>query len=225
MKLIYIYIVAVLMLSSTIALAQGKERGRSSFGIIGGVNLQNLNGKDIEGTTLENDMIVGYHIGVNMQIPIAPDFYIQPGLLFTTKGAKNTTGGITSTYNISYAELPLNFMYKGMVGKGYIMLGAGPYLGYGVAGKTRIEGGPETIETDIEFTNVVEPGDPFTTTFFKALDAGANIFAGYEMAGGLFLQLNAQLGLLEINPEDQRLSSDASVIKNTGFGLSIGYRF
>lgn len=225
MKLIHILLIAILIFSSTIALSQGKEKGKSSFGILGGVNFQNLNGKDIYGKQLENDMIVGYHAGVNMQIPIAPEFYFQPGLLFTTKGAKNTAGTITTTYSISYVELPLNFMYKGQLGKGYIMLGAGPYLGYGVAGKTLVEGGPESIKTDIEFKNVVEQGDPYTTTFFKPLDAGANIFAGYEMAGGIFLQLNAQLGLIEINPEDKRLAIDESVIKNTGFGLSIGYRF
>jgi hypothetical protein len=52
--------------------------------------------------------------------------------------------------------------------------------------------------------------------------------AGFEMAGGLFLQLNAQLGMLKINPEDNRLIqiySDQLSVKNTGFGLSMGYRF
>jgi hypothetical protein len=38
---------------------------------------------------------------------------------------------------------------------------------------------------------------------------------------GLSLKLNAQLGLVNILPEGD---SDNSV-KNTGFGLSVGYRF
>jgi hypothetical protein len=48
------------------------------------------------------------------------------------------------------------------------------------------------------------------------------------MAGGLFLQLNAQLGLMKINPEDNRLVvmyGEELSVKNTGFGLSLGYRF
>jgi hypothetical protein len=48
------------------------------------------------------------------------------------------------------------------------------------------------------------------------------------MAGGIFLQLNGQLGMLKINPEDKRIItvySDKLSVKNTGFGLSLGYRF
>jgi hypothetical protein len=222
MKLRHIYILAALLLSASLAMAQGTEKGNTSFGILGGVNFQNFNGKDYSGAKLEKDLIVGYHIGANVQIPIAPGFYFQPGLLFTTKGAKDTNGGQTSTYHLSYIELPLNLLYKALLGKGFIMLGIGPYVGYAISGKTKLEGGSEAA---IEFTNTIEAGDPYTTAYFKALDAGGNILAGYEMAGGVFLQLNAQLGLLEINPEDLRLSNDESIIKNTGFGLSIGYRF
>jgi len=48
------------------------------------------------------------------------------------------------------------------------------------------------------------------------------------MEGGLFLQLDAQLGMLKINPEDKRIAgifTSNSVVKNTGFGVSLGYRF
>jgi hypothetical protein len=48
---------------------------------------------------------------------------------------------------------------------------------------------------------------------------------GYETAGGLFLQLDTQLGLLKINPEYEALTNDDSSVKNTGFGLTLGYRF
>jgi hypothetical protein len=45
------------------------------------------------------------------------------------------------------------------------------------------------------------------------------------MAGGIFAQFNTQLGLVKINPEYKILTDDKSVVKNTGFGLSLGYRF
>jgi len=45
------------------------------------------------------------------------------------------------------------------------------------------------------------------------------------MAGGLFLQLNAQLGMLNIRPDNYLLTDDNSTLKNTGYGLSLGYRF
>jgi hypothetical protein len=63
--------------------------------------------------------------------------------------------------------------------------------------------------------------------YLRPFDAGANIFAGYELPVGLFFQLNAQLGLLNINPdyEGEGTSEDKSSLKNTGFSLSAGYRF
>lgn len=215
----------ILLLSINFANAQGYEKTETHLGILGGVNFQNFNGTDFNGDKLENDMIVGFHIGMNLQIPIVPQFYFQPGLLFSTKGSKNTDGMITSTYKLSYIELPLNFMYKGAIGNGYVLLGFGPYVSYGIMGTAKHEGGLLSYEDDIIFQNEVDISDPLLSTYFKPFDAGANIFAGYEMAGGLFIQLNTQLGLVKINPEDNRFGTNETSIRNTGFGLSLGYRF
>jgi len=77
----------------------------------------------------------------------------------------------------------------------------------------------------VEFKNEVATGDPLTTTYFKALDIGGNLFAGYEMAGGVFLQLNTQFGMVNILPDDNRIIESKAALKNIGFGLSLGYRF
>lgn len=216
--------VLILILSASLAMAQGTT-SKISFAILGGVNLQNINGKDWNGDKLNNDLIVGYHIGVNAQIPFAPQFFFQPGLLFTTKGGKWTDGSETTTDRLSYIELPLNVVYKGLLGTGYIMIGFGPYLGYAIGGKSTIDDGSSTVKSDIEFTKVVEEGDPASICYYKAFDAGGNIFAGYETASGLFFQLNTQLGMIKINPEDKRITDDQSVYRNIGYGLSLGYRF
>ena len=56
----------------------------------------------------------------------------------------------------------------------------------------------------------------------KRFDAGANFLAGYEFSNKLSFQLNAGLGLVNIlNTE----SGDDAKLKNTGFGISLGYRF
>ncbi len=227
MKTRFLTILTILALSITMASAQGTDK--MSFGVLGGVNFQNLNGKDMSGDKLENDMILGFHAGVNVQIPIAPQFYFQPGLIFSTKGAKNTTTilGVdyTTTTKLSYVEMPLNLVYKAMLGNGYFMLGFGPYIGYGIGGKVITEGGDISLDQDIEFQNVVETGDDLTVPYYKALDFGGNIFAGYEMSNGIFAQFNTQLGMVKINPEYKILPDDESIVKNTGFGLSLGYRF
>jgi hypothetical protein len=215
-----------LMLFVAITLsAQPMYEPRASFGIMGGVNFQNLNGLDFDGDKLENDMIVGFHAGINYQIPLVTEFLFEPGLLFSTKGAKGSFGPVTGTYKLSYIELPLNFVYKGLLGTGFVLVGFGPYVAYGIAGKAKLEMGSVSVDSDIEFQNEVNAGDPLTTVYIKPFDAGANIFAGYEMASGLFLRLNAHLGLLNIHPEDNRVPNNQTELRNTGFGLSLGYRF
>jgi len=211
------------MFSGTYVKSQDTQK--TSFGILGGVNFQNLNGKDISGNSLDNDMITGYHVGVNMQIPIAPEFYFQPGVMISTKGAKNNGSLLTTTTKLTYLEVPLNLVYKGLLGNGHIMIGLGPYVAYGISGNVKMESDLISANPDIEFKNVVDLEDPLTVPYYKPLDVGGNIFFGYEMAGGIFVQLNAQLGMLEINPEYEILPNDESSIKNTGFGISLGYRF
>jgi hypothetical protein len=225
MKTKLISLALVLFLSTTLAFSQNSEKSKSAFAILGGVNFQNLNGKNYNGDKLENEMIIGYHAGINILIPVAPQFYFQPGLLFSTKGAKNSYGSLTGTFKLSYIELPLNFVYRAPLGNGKIMVGFGPYVSYAIGGKAELVAGDASVSDDIVFQNTIEIGDPLLTAYFKPLDLGGNIFVAYEMAGGLFLQLNTQFGMVKINPLDNRISNDQSSVKNTGFGVSLGYRF
>jgi hypothetical protein len=199
-------IVLILALSASFAIAQ--EPGKMSFGILGGVNFQNLNGKLSSGDKLDNDMLLGFHGGVNVQLPIAPEFYFQPGLMFAIKGAKNTKtilgSEFTDEIKLNYIEVPLNLVYKGALGNGFVMLGFGPYVAYGISGKQTFKGNSITFEKGVDY---------------NAFDAGANIFVGYEMSSGIFLQLDTQFGMLDIDPNENNTA------KNTGFGLSLGYRF
>lgn len=218
-----IVLIAGLMLASITLQAQ------VSFGVRAGVNFQNINGKDDDGDQLENDLITGFNVGANVEIPVGTDIYFQPGLLFSTKGAKSDTssliGTITQTLNLSYIEVPLNIVFKPALGTGNMLLGFGPYVAYGIGGKAKLEGPGITNEWDVEFKNELTVSDLANdAVYMKAFDAGANFLIGYEMANRLSLQLNAQLGLLNINPEIAGIDDD-SVYKNTGFGLSIGYRF
>ncbi len=217
--------IAILFLSVNVAQAQYAETGSSSVSILGGINFQNINGKNSVGKTLENSMIIGFHVGAAFQIPIAPDFYFQPGLLLSTKGAENKSDTLSTKYQLTYLELPLNIVYKATLGTGKFMLGFGPYLAYGIGGKVTSEDASGKSTTKVKFKSTVESSDPFGTPYFKPLDVGGNIFVGYVMSNNIILQLNTQFGLVNINPKDNRIANDESVLKNTGFGVSIGYSF
>jgi hypothetical protein len=223
MKMSNFIFTCILALFATALQAQS---GRTSFGILGGVNFQNIYGKDFQGNDLDNDLVTGFHVGVNAQIPIASEFYFQPGLLFSTKGSKGTENAFTTTYRLSYIEMPLNLVYKGALGNGFVMVGFGPYIGYGIQGRVKQEGsGSSSLDSDVVFKNSVGNSDPLTTPYFRAFDVGGNVFAGYEWVNGIFMQLNSQLGMVEINPDDNRLPGNKTSLKNIGFGLSLGYRF
>jgi opacity protein-like surface antigen len=203
--------------------------GGTTFGIRGGVNFQSINGKDGNDDKLENDLLIGFNAGFNIEIPVAPDFYLQPGVLFTRKGTKSEDDVFGSAFEskvkISYVGFPLNFIYKPTLGQGKLLLGFGPYVALGVGGKVEYNGGGANVEQDIKFKRNVSASDPDDVFYLRKLDAGANMLAGYEFSNKLSFQLNAQLGLLDINPEYEAVSNDKTSWKNTGFGLSLGYRF
>ena len=195
--------VVITTLFTTAILAQSK----TTFGIRAGVNFQNLNGKDEAGDKFDYKLKTGFNAGVNAEIPVGIDFYLQPGLLFSTKGAKANVGD--GKINLSYLELPVNFVYKPELGEGRMVLGFGPYAAYAIGGKTK------DPDSDIEFGD--QPDE------WKRFDAGANLLAGYEFSNKLSFQLNAGLGLIRLN---NRADDDTkSSLKNTGFGVSLGYRF
>lgn len=206
--------IAIVTLIATGAQAQTMVKtGGSGVGIRAGVNFQNLNGQDEDGDDLDFDMMTGFHAGLTFDLPLGSSgFYLQPGVLYSRKGAEIDN---QTKIKIGYVEIPLNFIYKPILGTGNMLLGFGPYVGIGIGGKVESPGG----DADIKFNSDYDMSDPAPQ--FKRIDGGANLLAGYEFANKLSLQLNAQLGLMKINPKPY----DNASVKNTGFGLSLGYKF
>jgi len=192
---------------------------KTTFGIRGGLNLTNLNGEDNSGDDFNYDLKPGFNVGVNAEIPVGTDFYIQPGVLFSQKGAKFSDD---LKVNLSYIEVPVNFLYKPELGTGKLLLGFGPYFAVAAGGSYKPDNGDDV---DIEFDSKISQAEALSgTPYLKRFDAGGNLLVGYEFANKLSFQLNAQLGMLKINPEIEGIDTDGKV-KNTGFGLSLGYRF
>ena len=211
-----------LFLTLAVSLAVASvSQAQTSFGIRGGVNLFNINGEDGSGNDLKNKLKVGFNAGVNAEIPVGIDFYLQPGLLFSQKGAKNKDND--DQINISYVEVPVNFLYKPELGAGKLLLGFGPYFGVAVGASFKPDGGGDDV--DFKFKSDLTLADAVSgTPYLKRFDAGGNLLVGYEFANKLSFQLNAQLGMLKINPTIEG-EDDGTKWKNTGFGLSLGYRF
>lgn len=213
--------IAVMLFTLTAVKAQSKKESKNlSWGIRAGFNLQNINGRDLLDSKLENKLVPGFHAGVNAELLLADDFYVQPGVLFSTKGTKFK--GNNSVLQLSYIEVPLHFLYKPVLGNGKLLLGVGPYLAFGVGGKLKPTNGNDASVVFTAEADLLQVG---SGRYYRRFDAGGNLLVGYEISNHLSVQLNAQLGTLNIAPEIRNLSNDNLSLKNTGFGLSFGYRF
>jgi len=145
--------------------------------------------------------------------------FVQPGVLFSTKGTKVDVPS-DPKLNLSYIEVPINFLYKPELGQGRLLLGVGPYIAFGVGGKLKTDAGDMDLEWDKEVPDQATAG--ITN---KRIDAGGNLLFGYEFSNKFSAQLNAQLGLVNIAPDIKNTPDSKLKRKNTGFGVSVGYRF
>jgi hypothetical protein len=230
MKARILSVIAMLVLSVTALQAQ------VSFGVAAGPNFQNMVGKDSDGDKLTNGLLAGFHAGVTASIPIAPDFYFRTGLLFSQKGSKNNEGlfpvkasgdDYTTTTRISYIDLPLHLLFRPQFASGHILVGFGPYVALGIGGAQKVKyGNLPTMEQKIKFSSEIPLEDywDIENAYYRRFDTGADIFAGYELDMGFYLLLKAQLGLLNMITDVTDWENEPN-LKNTGFGLSVGYNF
>ena len=189
----------------------------------------NINGTNPNGNALSNSLVPRFTLGINEEIYVAPEFYVQIGLQYITKGTTGnvdykdllTTRSITRELNLKYIEMPINLLYKPLVGKGKLILGFGPYIGYCIGGTAIFSGNSAPEDTDLKIQEDVPNNENNNLIYFKTMDIGANFLVGYQLANGINLTLNSQLGLVNINSN----SSSSLANKNTGFGLILGYWF
>lgn len=209
-------------------------------GLRAGLNLSSVTFKDGNGDIYRGaKRNPGFHVGVTFDIPVAPDFYIQPGALFSTKGAELRGesweyfwpddiyyDGDYTRLTPYYLEVPFNFLYKPYLGSGRLMFGAGPYVAYGLGGRYKDNFDGEINTGRLEFVNDFNDAtsEDDVDVYGKPFDFGLNVLGGYEFSNRFSLQLNGQIGLANIEPNDDGARPDASM-KNSSIGISVGYKF
>ena len=181
----------------------------TSFSIKGGLNMSNFYGDELS----DKNMKTGFHIGVGADFEFAPNMAIQSGLLFTSKGAKYTTDLVSTELNANanFLQLPLHFAYKIDVMPGTrVVLHAGPYVAYGIGGKT--SAGNVEVDTfkDDAFLDVLNGLKPF--------DAGIGLGVGAEF-GRILVDLGWDMGLTNIS----RINN--ADVKTQNAYLSVGFKF
>jgi len=168
------------------------------FGAKAGLNLASISGDDTD----DLDSRTAFHLGVVAEIVISDVFSVQPELLYSAQGATESFEGIDLDINLDYISLPI--MAKYYVSEGF-SLEAGPQVGFLMSAKAKAEGEEEDLKD-----------------FVNGIDFGLNLGLGYKMESGLNFAARYNLGLSNINDEED---SDDFKWNNNVIQLSVGYMF
>lgn len=215
------------------AVAQSKDQGSGDqqrpamiWGVKGGLNLSKIVVKDdLDNYSESYKLNPGFHVGVTAEMPLTETFAFETGLLLSTKGFKmkeseafdGTSYEYHATANLYYLDLPLTARKYFTIGGTRFFGTFGPYIGYGLSGKAKMEttknGETESDEEDVKWGS----GDNDT---IKRLDFGLTAGAGLGL-NALQFGVSYNLGLANIAAD----TSGGTTIHNQVIALSVGYQF
>lgn len=218
MKKLKFTILAVAILFATTLSAQN-----ISYGIKAGANMSNLSGKELS----DKNWKAGGHVGIVMDYEFIDNIALQTGLYFFSKGAKYTPFKVDENNktvintNMYYLQLPIHFAYKiPVTASTKFVLNAGPYLAYGVGGKTNttvtLLGKSTTTDGVDTFAKLENGKEKFGG--LKRFDAGLGVGVGFEVRN-FTIDLGWDFGLVNISQLDN------TTLKNQAGYLSLGYKF
>lgn len=222
--------IALLLMGATSFAQRGQFRA--------GLNLANVSVTE-NGRVDESNQLSSFQVGLLGDIPLGGNFLVlQPGVLYTGKGAKvqhgtaGTSGYFKQTFSPRYIEVPLTLLVKAPLGaSSRFFVGAGPYAAVGIGGNVKTEGtraiiGNYSIERDIRFSD----DDPATLDeeegtglgVVRRFDYGLNASAGIE-GKSLILGVNYGYGLAKLqsgaNSEEDNNNKHRLLSFTLGFKL------
>lgn len=235
-KLLYTMKIRFLAILGATAIASTSLKAQTNARIQAGINLANITVNE-NGRVDDANMLSSFQLGIIGDVHLGSILYLQPGVLFTGKGSKvqkgteGSNGYFKQTFNPYYIEVPANILIKAPLGAtGSFFVGAGPYLGIGVGGKTKTEG--QTLlgvtysnDQKIKFSN----DDPTTLNeeegagfgIVKRFDYGVNGTVGLE-GKSIVLGVNYGYGLAKLQSGSNSTQDNNN--KNRVISISLGFK-
>lgn len=153
-------------------------------------------------------------VGVGIDVPLSGLVSFQTGLTWASKGASYKMEGYKTKVNQNYLEMPLLAAFHvGTASNFDMVFTAGPYLAYGVNGKTDWEIDDLTMSWDSFGDSKIEG---------KEIDGLNRFDAGIQAGVGLDFKrwtvgLDGEFGLCRISGSDTP--------RNLAFFFTVGYKF
>ncbi len=209
----------------------------SGFGVRASLNLSNVNNKydgEVGSGESKSDYEydfknrVGFKIGVIYDWGISESFYIQPGLYFTTRGAKIKESEEDYKYEekwkLNYLQLPILASYRIALSDNVKWhINAGPYVAVGVGGKVKWEvtDDGDTDKGDYKAFGTADEDSDQEKGGLKRFDAGLSFGTGVSI-NKFYVGLTYDLGL--VNAADKDAWKDYKM-RNRNFSIGVGYNF
>jgi Outer membrane protein beta-barrel domain len=211
------------------------SKAQVHFGVNAGANMGNIVTKINGKKDAAIKAATGYIISGDVNIPISSNLLVQTGLQFESIHNKVNTEGTTSgggitvkeTFSgksqISYINIPVKLLYKLPAGNGNFVIGAGPYLGIGLGGKskstdiTETTSGGNTTRSVYDYNAKIKFGNADTAIKRTNLGVGLNLY--YILANNISFSAFSNIGLSNINNQAKYNS------KTYTYGITVGYVF
>ena len=210
-----------------------------SFGLRAGLNINTLTYSGDNESEIRDlyKARPGFHVGAVVDCKVAGNFYLQPGVYFTTRGAKMEENENEDVYKYSYTEkidmnylqIPISASYRFPVGKIVkIDVNVGPYVAIGLGGKLKVE---ETASYYGQSESYSEKHKVFGKSTdeeyrgdFKRFDAGLRFGAGVHIRK-FNIGLAYDLGLANLAYTGDDSWAKGTKFRNGSFQVSVGYNF
>ena len=149
--------------------------------------------------------VPAWRLGAGYEVEFDQHWTFSPALIFAIKGWENpdeivdkkdndgnpvldpeTETPLTGVKNVStityHVEVPLLFnYYLRTKERQYVVFSAGPYIAYGIAGKTKVKGDTDRKGAERYYYDF----DPFSDGDAKRFEAGMQVGAGYQFSNGI----------------------------------------
>jgi len=237
------------ILASVALMGITSANAQARIGLIGGVNLNNQL-DHYQGETTSNQLKTGWHIGMLNEFCIAPNWTIQPGVMYILKGGEQQRSAtymandgmhdvkIKDKMSLHYIEVPVTLNYRIKAGSGHVMIGAGGYVSGLVSAYTNYKykeslNGNELDIPNSSGTKHLKVGD-HREDDLRRWDFGVTGLIGYEFHNGFFLRGAVDAGLQDIVKANNTYGFASSLpstagadptSKNISYLFSIGYYF
>ena len=230
-----VFVAAALMVCASVSYAQSfgemfrsDDKGGIEYGVRAGLNISDIRMKS---GNLKVDLKsqAGFHVGAVVGIPVTNGFYIQPGLVFASKGARYVDKGdgwkeVESMFPV-YLEIPVLASFRADVADNVnLQLNIGPYFDFGLGGnvKYKWEEDGESGE-DEPYPFFGKSSENEARMGMKRFDFGLSFGLGVELWDHYYAGVKYDVGLVNMAIKDM-WGNDFKAHNGT-FAITLGYNF